>query len=80
MKTCTLFALLMLGIANLHAQASSVAAYVTGVISDSVRPVADRQRDNERKPVALVAFAGIKPGDRVADVMSGGGYFTPHFQ
>lgn len=79
MKTRTLFALLMLGFASLHAQASSVPAYVTRAISDSARPAADRQLDNGRKPAALVAFAGIKPGDRVADVMPGGGYFTRIF-
>ncbi len=43
------------------------------------RPQADRDRDALRKPAALLAFAGIKPGDRVADVMPGRGYFTRIF-
>ena len=36
-------------------------------------------RDGLRKPAALLAFAGVKPGDRVADLMPGEGYFTRLF-
>ncbi|XRD86348.1 class I SAM-dependent methyltransferase [Dyella acidisoli] len=63
----------------LHAQTASQPAYVTDAVSDSARPAADKQLDNDRKPAALIAFAGIKPGDNVADVMPGGGYFTRIF-
>lgn len=80
MKNHALFAFLFLGTATLlHAQASAPPAYVTAALADSARPAADAQRDGDRKPAALVAFAGIKPGDRVADVMPGGGYFTRIF-
>ncbi|OOG47107.1 class I SAM-dependent methyltransferase [Rhodanobacter sp. C01] len=53
--------------------------YVSTAVADSARPAADTQRDATRKPAELVAFAGIKPGDRVADVMPGSGYFTRIF-
>jgi predicted methyltransferase len=43
------------------------------------RPAADKARDADRKPAAMVTFAGIKPGDKVADVIPGGGYFTRVF-
>lgn len=43
------------------------------------RPEADRQRDAERKPAAMLAFAGVKPGDTVVDFLPGGGYFTRLF-
>ncbi|GGA50960.1 class I SAM-dependent methyltransferase [Dyella nitratireducens] len=80
MKTCSALAFLFLGTAALvHAQASSPPAYVAHAISDNTRPAADKQVDNDRRPAALIAFAGIKPGDRVADVMPGGGYFTRLF-
>lgn len=53
--------------------------YVTAAVSDGARPATDSQRDTDRKPAALLAFAGVKPGDKVADVMPGGGYFTRLF-
>jgi predicted methyltransferase len=43
------------------------------------RPAADTARDADRKPAEMVAFAGIKPGDKVADIIPGGGYFTRVF-
>ncbi|MBE1159100.1 class I SAM-dependent methyltransferase [Dyella acidiphila] len=80
MKTCSTLAFLLLGTATLlHAQTAPVPAYVSDAIADSGRPAADKQADAARKPASLVAFAGIKPGDKVADVMPGGGYFTRIF-
>ncbi|GLQ89267.1 class I SAM-dependent methyltransferase [Dyella flagellata] len=80
MKSYSMLALLFLGTTSLlHAQASSPPSYVTDAVSDSARPAAEKQLDSDRKPAALVAFAGIKPGDKVADVMPGGGYFTRIF-
>jgi predicted methyltransferase len=49
---------------------------ITAAISDSRRPAEQVQRDATRKPALTVAFAGVKAGDRIADVMSGNGYFT----
>ena len=43
------------------------------------RPAADTARDAARKPDAMVAFAGIKPGMSVADFIPGSGYFTRVF-
>ncbi|WP_308909605.1 class I SAM-dependent methyltransferase [Pseudokordiimonas caeni] len=40
------------------------------------RPAADKERDGDRKPGEVLAFAGIKPGMTVIDVNSGGGYYT----
>jgi predicted methyltransferase len=69
-------------IAALLLAASAAAAQgpsITAAIAAPDRPKADTDRDALRKPAALVAFAGIKPGDRVADIMPGGGYFTRIF-
>jgi predicted methyltransferase len=80
MKKNSAVALLFLVTATLlHAQTLSPPAYVTEAIADAARPAIDKQVDNDRKPAALVTFAGIKPGDDVADVMPGGGYFTRIF-
>ena len=43
------------------------------------RPADDIARDAARKPAEMVAFAGIRPGDTVADIIPGGGYFTRVF-
>jgi predicted methyltransferase len=52
---------------------------IAAAVADPARPEADRQRDANRKPAECLAFAGVKPGDRVAELMPGGGYFTRIF-
>jgi predicted methyltransferase len=56
--------------------ADAVPAYIQAAVADASRPDADRQRDVNRKPAESVAFAGVKPGDRIGELMPGGGYFT----
>jgi predicted methyltransferase len=46
------------------------------ILADPSRPEADRARDADRKPAEVVAFAGVKPGQKVAELAPGGGYFT----
>jgi predicted methyltransferase len=46
------------------------------VLADPIRTEADRARDSDRRPAELVAFAGVGPGDTVAELAPGGGYFT----
>ena len=71
---------LLLGTTTLaHADGQAVPAYVSAAVSDHARPEADTKRDQDRKPAELVAFAGVKPGDKVADVLPGAGYFTRIF-
>ncbi len=48
-------------------------------IDNSTRPAADIERDGARKPAAMVAFADIKAGQTVVDLLPGGGYFTRVF-
>jgi predicted methyltransferase len=38
-----------------------------------------RAVDARRKPGAIIAFAGLKPGDKVVDLIPGSGYFTRIF-
>jgi len=42
----------------------------------ATRPAADVDRDAARKPVQVIAFAGVKPGMTVAELGPGGGYYT----
>src|SRR4051812_47335261 len=70
---------------TLAAAASSQAAgpapskAILAAVADSGRPAADTARDANRKPAQMVAFAGVKPGQKVADLLPGGGYFTRIF-
>jgi len=48
----------------------------TAILADSTRPDADKARDADRKPAEVVAFAGVRQGDRIAELAPGGGYFT----
>jgi predicted methyltransferase len=51
-------------------------AYISAAVADSGRPAEDTQRDANRKPAETVQFAGIKPGDKVVELVPGRGYFT----
>jgi predicted methyltransferase len=46
------------------------------ILAAADRPDADKARDADRKPAQVVAFAGVKAGDKVAELAPGGGYFT----
>jgi predicted methyltransferase len=58
------------------ATAAAVPDYVAKAIADSTRPKVDTDRDTLRLPAETIAFAGVKPGDVVAELFPGGGYFT----
>jgi len=59
--------------------AAPVPAYVSAAIADKNRPPEDASRDAARKPADMLVFAGIKPGDKVVDLIPGKGYFTRIF-
>jgi predicted methyltransferase len=48
-------------------------------IADPLRPDEEVARDPLRKPLEMLAFAEIGPGERVADIRPGAGYFTRLF-
>lgn len=56
--------------------ADNIPKAVANAVNYPGRPFADEDRDVARHPAELVAFAGIKPGMKVADFMPGGGYYT----
>lgn len=59
--------------------ASAIPAYLSAALADPARPPEHLARDGRRKAAEVIAFAGLKPGDRVADFMPEGGYFTRIF-
>jgi predicted methyltransferase len=57
-------------------------AYVslyTDAVADPKRPAEEVARDPLRHPAEILAFAQLAPGDKVADVRPGAGYFTRLF-
>ncbi|HEX2560600.1 class I SAM-dependent methyltransferase [Phenylobacterium sp.] len=56
--------------------AQAVPAHISAALASPVRTDADKPRDAARKPGETLAFADIRPGDKVADFIIGGGYFT----
>jgi predicted methyltransferase len=65
------FAPLLLALA-MSCGAANLAQAVAGL----PRPADQAAQDALRKPKQTLAFAGIKPGQQVADFLPGGGYFT----
>ena len=79
-RTALLAASVLLALSGATAfAADSVPKAIADAVADKGRPEADTKRDADRKPAEVVAFAGIKPGDTVVDIMPGGGYFTRIF-
>jgi predicted methyltransferase len=62
--------------ATYAASTGQVPAYIQAAVDDQARPDADRQRDANRKPAQVLAYAGVKPGQKVAELIPGGGYYT----
>lgn len=56
--------------------AIALPANIAAALSDPSRPAADMVRDKDRHPGEVLAFAGVKSGAKVADLIPGGGYFT----
>ena len=52
---------------------------ITAALADTSRPEADVKRDGDRKTAETLAFTGVKPGDKVMDLVPGAGYFTKLF-
>jgi predicted methyltransferase len=73
--TASILAALAVSVAG-GALAAAVPTNITAALADKARPEADVKRDAARHPAEMLAFAGVKPGDKVADFMMGGGYFT----
>jgi predicted methyltransferase len=65
-----------LSLAATCVQAASAPANITAAVADGNRPDTDKQRDANRKPADTLAFLGVKPGEKVGELIPGGGYFT----
>jgi predicted methyltransferase len=59
-----------------HVKAVEVPPAIRAIVDAADRDPEDKKLDAGRKPAELLAFAGIKPGMKVADLAAGGGYTT----
>jgi predicted methyltransferase len=73
---CAAFAFAILGGG---AAVAKEPATIAAAIANKNRSPENVARDAERKPAAMLQFAGIKPGDVVVDLIPGKGYFTQLF-
>src|SRR5271166_5981530 len=62
---------LQLGLGGAASNAASRPDAVAAAVADPGRPAADVQRDANRKPAEVLKFAGVKPGDAVAEFLPG---------
>ena len=58
-----------------HADAD-IDAKVTAAMNAESRPAADRERDENRKPLETLTFFGLKDDMRVLELLPGGGWYT----
>lgn len=79
MRMRALTAALSVVLAGILAPSEAVPALseeITKAVADPSRPEADRKLDSARKPEAVLAAAGVKPGEVVGEFLPGGGYYT----
>jgi predicted methyltransferase len=73
---------LVLGLAAISAPAMAAVQVITAspivekALTDATRPAKAKELDASRRPVETLTFAGVAPGDKVADLMPGAGYYT----
>lgn len=75
-RLMALMLLTTLSLAAAECWAAGIPPAVAAAVANETRPDADRQRDANRKPAETVAFGGVKPGDRIGELLPGGGYYT----
>ena len=76
MRHALLIATLGLAAFAQSVSAAPVPPTIASAVSDSARPARDRYRDERRKPAETLAFAGVAPGMKVAELIPGNGYYT----
>ncbi len=76
MRSWALAVLTLSAAGALAATDSTDDAIYTQAVAHEARSSQDRQRDARELPAEVMAFAGLQPGMKVADVFGGGGYYS----
>ncbi len=56
--------------------ATPIPSHIQAAVDSPMRTAGDRARDEGRKPAEVMAFFDVQPGQRVAEINTGRGYFT----
>jgi predicted methyltransferase len=56
--------------------AQAVSSEISAAIADPSRPQANKDLDDKRHPAELLTFIGAKRGDKISELVPGGGYVT----
>jgi predicted methyltransferase len=72
----SLIAVLALALAAALPSTSVAQSDLRTILADSARPQQDKEQDAQRLPAQALEFFGVGTGDRVADLLAGGGYWT----
>ncbi|MFN7397822.1 MAG: methyltransferase [Sandaracinobacter sp.] len=67
---------LMLALPMAAARAEPATAAIAASLAAADRPPADRAADSGRRPADMLALLDLKPGQRVLDLVAGGGYYS----
>jgi predicted methyltransferase len=70
------FMLLTTPLGSAACAAQSSENEIEKAVASPERTDADRERDKTSEPVAVLSFFGLRPGMRVLDLLSGGGYYS----
>ena len=79
MKMLALTAAAAMSVAAGALAAPMIPDNIAAAVADKDRPAADTARDANRKPAEVLAFAEVRPGEKVYELLPGGGYFTRLF-
>ncbi len=77
---CTLLVLGSIGPRVAHGKpGEKIPAYISAAVADAGRPEEDKQDDASRKPAETLQFVGVKPGEKVVELVPARGYWTRIF-
>lgn len=76
LRSLALAALLATAACQTAAAPTATSDYIVAAIADPARPAADTARDADRKPAEMIAFGEVHPGEKIGELIPGGGYMT----
>lgn len=61
---------------TMGAPPTAMSPWIVSAVADPARPAADTVRDADRKPAEMIAFGEVHPGEKIGELIPGGGYMT----
>ena len=61
---------------TMAAPPTATSPWIVSAVADPARPAADTVRDADRKPAEMIAFGEVHPGEKIGELIPGGGYMT----